>query len=161
MVDIEQTELPGIGLRHDFPTRGGRRIGVLAHRDGRRDLLVYDRDDPDRCGQVVSLSGDEADALADLLGAPRIVERLTQLHDDVQGLMSERVELVPGSPYDGRTLGDTQARTRTGASIVAVMRDREVMASPTPDFTFLAGDVIIIVGTREGIAGVTDILHEG
>ena len=40
VVDIQETNLPGVGLRHDFTTRAGRQLGVVTHRTGRRDLLV-------------------------------------------------------------------------------------------------------------------------
>ncbi|MGH3389914.1 MAG: cation:proton antiporter regulatory subunit [Actinomadura sp.] len=129
-VDVERTALPGIGLQHVFTTARGRRIGVISHRDGRRDLLVYDKEDPDTCVLTVGLTVPEANALAELLGTARIVERLTDLHRQVAGLVSEQIPITSGSPYDGRPLGDTQARTRTGASIVAVVRDGEVVASP-------------------------------
>jgi len=42
-VEVERTALPGIGLRHVFTTSNGRRLGVVSHRSGRRDLVVYDR----------------------------------------------------------------------------------------------------------------------
>jgi TrkA domain protein len=32
MVEIKQTSLPGVGLRHDFRTRDGTLIGVISHR---------------------------------------------------------------------------------------------------------------------------------
>lgn len=48
---------------------------------------------------------------------------------EVPGLASGQVEVWTGSAYDGRPLGDTRARTRTGASIVAVVRGEEVIAS--------------------------------
>ncbi len=160
-VEVEETKLPGIGLRHDFPTEAGRRVGVISHRTGRRDLVVYDEDDPDACQATVTLSGEEADALAELLGAPRIVARLAELHRQVEGLVSKRLSVPEGSPYDGRPLGDTQARSRTGASIVAVVRAGEVIASPTPDFVFAGGDAVVAVGTAEGVTAVGAILADG
>ena len=39
-VDIQETNLPGVGLRHDFTTRAGRQLGVVTHRTGRRDLAL-------------------------------------------------------------------------------------------------------------------------
>ena len=157
-IEVEEVELPGIGLRHDFLTQGGRRVGVVSHRSGRRDLLVYDLRDPDACRETVALSGEEANTLAEILGAPRIVERLAALHEQVAGLLSEQLSVRAGSPFAGKTLGDTQARTRTGASIVAVLRDGEVIASPGPDFQFRAGDEVVVVGTGEGVEGVARIL---
>jgi len=160
-VDVERTALPGIGLRHVFITERGRRLGVVSHRTGRRDVVVYRRDDPDSAADTVVLNAEEANALAELLGSARIVERLTELQRQVEGLVSEQIPIAAGSRYAGRTLGDTRARTRTGASIVAVVRDRDVIASPRPDFVFHAGDVVVVVGTAEGTAAVAAILAEG
>lgn len=157
-MDLEETELPGIGLRHDFVARSGQRVGVISHRDGHRELIFYRADDPDAVAAAVPLVTDEADALAELLGAPRIVERLARLVDQVEGITSETLLVRPGTAFDGGTIADTQARTETGASIVAVSRRREVVPSPTPDFRFEGGDRVVVVGTPEGVAAVRAIL---
>ncbi|WP_225993996.1 cation:proton antiporter regulatory subunit [Actinomadura rudentiformis] len=79
----------------------------------------------------------------------------------MEGLVTEQTPITAGSPFDGRSLGDTQARARTGASIVAVVPDGQVIASPRPDFVFAAEDVVVAVGTGEGTAAVADILASG
>jgi TrkA domain protein len=160
-VEVEETALPGIGLRYDFETRDGHRVGVVSHRSGRRELVVYDTDDPDTGRTLVSLTDEEGDTLAELLGAPRIVEKLADLHRQVEGLVTREVRLAPGSPYDGRTLGDTRARTRTGASVVAVVRDGRVHAAVRPDFRLAGGDIVVVTGTAEGTAAVADLLARG
>nr|WP_189165534.1 cation:proton antiporter regulatory subunit [Sphaerisporangium melleum] len=160
-MDIEQTALPGIGLRHEFTTRSGRRIGVISHRSGRRDLVVYDKHDPDQACETVKLNDEEADALVELLGAPRIVQRLNALHREVEGLVSAQLPITPGSPYAGRAMGDARVRTRTGASIVAVVRSGQVFASPAPDFTIQADDIVVVVGSPESTSAVADILGHG
>ena len=33
-VDIQETTLPGVGLRHAFTTRGGHQLGVVSYRTG-------------------------------------------------------------------------------------------------------------------------------
>ena len=58
-----------------------------------------------------------------------------------------------------RPLGDTELRTRTSVSIVAVIRDGTAIPSPTPMFVFAAGDVVVAVGTVEGLAAATEILR--
>lgn len=160
-MDVERVNLPGIGLRHEVTTARGRRLGVVSHHTGRRDLVVYDKADPDSTVVSVALSAEEANVLAELLGTARVVERLAQLQRQVDGLVTRQIPIPAGSPYDGRTLGDTQARTRTGASIVAVVRGAEVFASPRPDFGFLAGDIVVVVGTADGTSAVADILAGG
>jgi TrkA domain protein len=158
---VEQTTLPGIGVRHDMITESGRRVGVVSHRTGRRDLVLYDDDDPDACTADIPLTDDEAEALADILGASLMLGQLSGLREQAAGLLTEQVPISAGSPFVGRSLGDTKARTRTSASIVAVLRDREVIASPGPSFRFEAGDVVVVVGTRKGLDGVTAILADG
>ncbi len=150
--------LPGIGVRHDVVTSTGRRIGVVSHRNGRRDFLVFDPDDPDSCLASVPLTDDEAEALADILGASLMLGQLTGLRQQAAGLLTEQITIPAGSRYVGRPLGDAKIRTRTSASIVAVLRDREVNASPGPEFLFAAGDVVVLVGTREGLDGASAIL---
>jgi TrkA domain protein len=157
---VEQTSLPGIGVRHDFVTEAGRRLGVVSHRDGRRALIIYDRDDPDARLAALQLTDDEAEALADLLGASLMLGQLAGLRDQAAGLLTEQIAIPAGSRYVNRPLADTKARTRTSASIVAVLRDGEVIVSPLPSFRFAAGDVVVVVGTRRGLDGVSAILAD-
>lgn len=160
-MEIEQTALPGIGLRHEFTTRSGRRIGIVSHRTGRRDLVIYDPADPDRACETVKLNDEEADALAELLGAPRVIQRLNDLHREVEGLVSEKLPIGEDSPYAGRPMGDARVRTRTGASIVAAVRAGQVLVSPGPDFVLAAGDIVVVVGSADSTAAVSDILTNG
>ena len=156
-MDIQETALPGVGLRHDFTTRAGRQLGVVTHRTGRRDLLVYDRSDPDRCQEVIQLTDEEADALAELLGAARLVEHLGRLQQ-VEGLAIDWLEVRAGSPYDGGTIGDTQARSRTGVSIVAILRGDRAVPAPSPQERLAAGDTLVVVGTAQGVKALSDLL---
>jgi TrkA domain protein len=141
-------------------TESGRRVGVVSHRNGRRDLVLYDHDDPDSCIASIPLTDDEAEALADFLGASLMLGQLAGLREQAAGLLTEQIPIQPSSPYVGRTLGDTRIRTRTSASLVAVLREREVIPSPPPSFAFEAGDIVVVVGTRKALAEVTRILAD-
>ena len=65
------------------------------------------------------------------------------------GLQTHQIAVVPGGRFDGRTLGDTALRTRTGTSVVAVVRDGAVHPSPRPDFPLVGRDLLVVVGTEE------------
>jgi TrkA domain protein len=158
-VNVEVTPLPGIGVRKDFGLRNGRRIGVVTHRDGKIDLIVSKSDDPDACLAELPLTADEAGALANLLGAPQLVAQLTEEHRDLPGIHTRQIPV--SAPFDGRTLGETALRTRTGVSVVAVMRAGQVHPSPTPDFTLTEGDLMVTVGTAEGLENAIKILKRG
>jgi len=158
-MDVNEVLLPGVGLRYEFVNHEGDRIGVVAQRSGDFELVVYPGVDPDEARPVLRLTREEADTLAEILGAPRIAERFADLTREVPGLSAGQVEVRPDSPYAGRALGDTRARTRTGASIVAVVRGQDVIASPGPGGRLEAGDVLVVIGTRQGIAGVQRIVQ--
>jgi TrkA domain protein len=157
-MDIQETALPGVGLRHDFTTKAGRQLGVVTHRTGRRDLLVYDRSDPDACQEVIQLTEEEADALGDLLGADRLVSKLASLQQQVEGLAIDWLEIRRGSPYAARTIADTEARSRTGVSIVAIVRGDRAIPAPTPDQRLEAGDTLVVVGTAKGVKTLSAML---
>ncbi|MEU1544288.1 cation:proton antiporter regulatory subunit [Nocardia sp. NPDC005745] len=160
-MNVDVTALPGIGVRKDFEVRSGRRIGVVAHRDGDIDLIVSKLEDPDACAAQIPLSTDEAAVLANLLGAPQLVAKLNDDHRDLPGITTRQLPIGDNSPYDGRTLGETEMRTRTKVSIVAVMRAGQLHPSPGPDFTFTAGDLLVVVGTPEGLDAAAKILTHG
>lgn len=122
--------------------------------------MVFDPDDPDACVASIPLTDDEAEALADLLGASLMLGQLAGLRQQAAGLLTEQVPIQAGSRYAGRPLGDTKARTRTGVSIVAVLRERQVIPSPGPEFVFEAGDVVVVVGTRDGLDRLTAIIAD-
>jgi TrkA domain protein len=157
-MEITETNLPGVGLRHDFTTRAGRQLGVVTHRTGRRDLLVYDRHDPDACQEVIQLSDEEADALAELLGAARLVEHLGALGQRIEGLAIDWLPIRPGSRYAGRTIADTQARSRTGVSIVAIVRGDGAIPAPAPDARLEPDDTLVVVGTARGVKELAGLL---
>ena len=160
-VNVEVTPLPGIGVRKDFALRGGRRIGVISLRDGSLELIVSKADDPDASLAEVPLTYDEAGALANLLGAPQLVAQLAEEHRDLPGIRTKQLPINEGSPFDGRPLGDTAMRTRTGVSLVAVMRAGQVHPSPGPEFMLSAGDLLVAVGTGEGLGNAAKILKHG
>ena len=160
MTQIEETQLPGVGVRHDFVTKMGPRIGVIAHRSGHRELLIYSEDDPDQCEQSLRLDEDESHALAELFGASQVTAAVSALRQSVEGLTIDWIPVRSGSTGAGATIGRTQLRKRTGATIVAVARGEQTIASPGPDFRLLAGDVAVVVGTPVSIERAYKLLVE-
>lgn len=157
-MDVTETVLPGVGLRYEFTLESGRRVAVIAKRSERFTISTFGTDDPDAGTEVLDLSEDEAAVLAEILGAPRIAMQFADLTREVPGLSSEQVVIEPGSPYAGLTLGDTHARTRTGASVVALVHNDVILASPGPSQPLHAGDVLVVIGTDDGIARLRSIL---
>lgn len=74
----------------------------------------------------------------------------------------ERYEWLPEIEIDGyqipegshlieKTIKELQVRRKTGVTIIAVRRGKEIHANPEPDFKFRQGDFILFTGDRENM----------
>ncbi len=161
MSEVRETPLPGVGIRYDFVTRSGARLGVLVHHGGRRSLLVYSVEDPDACRVTVELDGEDALTLAELLGAAHIGQALAAMQQEVQGLAIDWLTVAPSSPAVGHSLAELAVHTRTGVSVVAVLRGTETIPAPGAEARLQAGDTIVGVGTAEGMQRLYALLESG
>jgi len=158
MSNVRETMLPGVGVRHEFQTAGGERVAVLTHRSGRRELAVYDRNDPDASSTVLHLSAGDTRTLAELLGATQVSEATAAVQQQVEGLAIEWLTINPASRFVGATIAAGEFRSQTGASIVAILRGGTTIAAPGPEQQFDPGDVLVAVGTLDGLAQLRNLL---
>jgi TrkA domain protein len=161
MALVSEIPLPGVGIRYEFVTEDGVRVGVVHHRSGVRELVVFERADPDTSHDLLRLGSEDARTLAELLGVSQVAKDLAALGQDVEGLAVDRLPLSGKTPFVGRSIGDTEARTRTGVSIVAVLRSGAAYPAPGPEFELQGDDVLVVVGTPRGIEDLVILLHTG
>jgi CPA2 family monovalent cation:H+ antiporter-2 len=79
-------------------------------------------------------------------------ERLAQLQSATRLLDFDWVNLPANSALVGQTIGQSMIRSRTGASVVGVLRDGRLEANTGTDFTFAAEDRVAVMGSAEEIA---------
>jgi TrkA domain protein len=161
MSEIREVKLPGVGVRYEFQTAEGRRIGVISHRSGLREIYLSRSDDPDEFKRLLSLSPDEARTMAELLGATRVAEQLSELQQRIEGLVIDWLPVREDSAYAGRTIGDAQIRSRTGVSVVAIMRGEDALPAPGPEEKLDSGDYLVVVGTARGVEQTVELLRAG
>lgn len=132
-----------------MPLASGGHVALVVRPDGERSLFHF-LEDEDRPCDALKFSRDEAQQLANLMGeayvAPPDLEKLDLALGELE---IEWIELDARSPLVGDSLGSTRLRTRTGASVVAVMRDGQAIANPGVDFIFLEGDTVLVVGSQD------------
>ena len=83
------------------------------------------------------------------------------LHDLVDATKSIEVSwlpLAPGNPIVGQTIAEANLRARTGASVVAILRDKQLMANPKSMTVFEAGDRIGLIGDKAQIEAVEKLV---
>ncbi len=76
---------------------------------------------------------------------------LDQLVAAVRGMAITWQPLKEDSQLIGQTLIGCNLRAQTGASVIALVRDREVIANPDSNLQFAPGDLIGLIGTTEQV----------
>ena len=85
------------------------------------------------------------------------------LHDLINAAKNIEVtwlSLSAENPLVGQTLAEANLRARTGASVVAIMREKQLMANPKSHTVFEAGDRIGFIGDREQISAAEQLVSE-
>ena len=70
------------------------------------------------------------------------------------------LRLLPGNPLAGRTLAEANLRARTGASVVAIMRNGKLTANPKSLTVFEPNDRVGLIGDMEQIEAAGKLLSE-
>jgi len=76
-------------------------------------------------------------------------EHLYVLRQASQMIETDWIHLGGESLLVGNSIGDLQIRSRTGASVVAIVREESVIANPGPEVVFAAGDAVGVLGTPD------------
>ena len=145
-IEVREATLPGVGKKYVMPLRAGGNVAIIVRPDGERQLFHFLQDD-DRPCDVVKVEKDEAQQVANLLGAPMVgAPELDDLQLVLGALEIEWVSLHERSELVGHTLADSRLRERTGASVVAVLRGDTAIPNPPIETVFAAGDTLLLIG---------------
>jgi voltage-gated potassium channel len=97
--------------------------------------------------------------MASFLIRPNVVEFLDKIRMDPVHMMIE-AKLPEDSPLVGRSLRQTRVRSETGLTVFAVRRRNEIIYNPSPDFTLMEGDGIVVIGSREQVSKLGRIIGD-
>jgi CPA2 family monovalent cation:H+ antiporter-2 len=104
------------------------------------------------------LRGEHYEALRE--EAPRAI-RSPALREMLAHADFAEVTLPADSPAVGRSLRDLDLRGRTGASVMGVSRDRQIISNPGPEFALRAGDILGVLGSSTEVAAARELLLHG
>lgn len=129
--------------------REGGNTAVIVRGDGSRQVYHFLKDE-DRPFDVMTFDEDEAQQLANLMGQPLVAAPSLEKLDLALGALEiEWIKLRADSPLVGKTLKDVRLRTRTGASLIAIMRGSQAIPNPDIDLPFQRDDTLVIIGSPE------------
>jgi CPA2 family monovalent cation:H+ antiporter-2 len=86
-------------------------------------------------------------------------DKLGQLVDAVSGMHIAWRRVEPESVVAGRTLGEVSLRARSGVSVVALIRERKVLANPAPSMSFQPGDSVGLLGETDQVAAAETLFR--
>ena len=155
---VRESDLIGIGKKYQIETDAGDNMVVVIHDDGRRELYRHE-DEGNETHCVMTLSDEESRQVAGILGGlsykPKALETIEVALDDL------RIEWYKvGESNDGvnKSIGQLEVRQRTGASIIAAIREDETIINPGPDYVITPGTTLVIAGKQKNIKLLKEIL---
>lgn len=149
---FRETDLPGVGKRYTLELEDGGELTLIIHNTGRREIyIIEDEEEEPTC--VISLTEDEAKELGFLLAGttyqPVAPEKMELI---MKEMVMEWVKVGGESNLINKTIAEAQIRKKTGASIVAIIRDGDMLVNPDPNDTrIVSGDILVVAGTRKQI----------
>lgn len=101
--------------------------------------------------------------MAQMALRPNVVEFLeVVMHDEELELLLEELTIAIGSALDGVTMGAADIRGKSGAMIVAIrQRTGKLIVAPLADTVFSAGDIIVVLGTRDQLSKLNELAVAG
>lgn len=90
-------------------------------------------------------------------------EEHRSLHDLVQAIKGIEIiwiELNNTNPLIGKSLAEANIRSKTGVSVVAIVRNKQLIANPKSMTVFETGDRIGVIGEKEQIEEVQNLMNE-
>ncbi len=85
---------------------------------------------------------------------------LHDLHMALKGIEIVWIELSETSYLVGKSLSEANIRSQTGASVVALVRDKRLIANPKSMTVFEAGDQIGLIGEKDQIEALQVLISE-
>lgn len=151
-MEIREHDLPGVGKKFALATEERERLTVIIHNSGEREVYSFRKGEEFPC-HALRLTDAEARRVGAILGGayfqPKVEQTMEMVLDQ---LTVEWFRLDPQSPLVGRSIQEAGIRTRTGASVIAVLRRGRALPNPAPDERIEVGDTLMVVGDRDQVA---------
>ncbi|MBI2990888.1 MAG: cation:proton antiporter, partial [Deltaproteobacteria bacterium] len=87
-------------------------------------------------------------------------KRLDELSQFLAGTTTDTCLILKESPAAGKSLGDLQLRTLSGAAVIAVVRNGQSIPNPAGDCVLAAGDVLVLMGDHKALDQATRMLSQ-
>jgi CPA2 family monovalent cation:H+ antiporter-2 len=85
-------------------------------------------------------------------------KRLDELNKFLIGATTDILSVLELSPAVGQTLRQIDLRKRTGATVIAAVRDGKPVSEVGPDFALQPGDLLVVLGDHKALDAAAQLL---
>ena len=150
-MDIREADLPGVGRKVALTTNDGDRLTIIIHNTGAREVYNFQKGE-DFPFHAVRLEDQEARQLSAILGGAYFQPNAAASMDLVlEQLSIEWLKVGAEFKVAGKSIAELDIRKNTGASVLAVLRGKQVMANPEPTELIQTGDTVVVAGTPDQV----------
>jgi TrkA domain protein len=154
---VFETQLPGVGRRYTLTFPSGGELVVVLENNGRRRTYWRTRADDDS-EELFETTESQARKIAEIFDGTYFHPVEDGLDDAFEDARIKWIEVSETSPLADQPIRETQLRSRTGVSILAIQRDSRTLSNPDPDTEIQAGDTLVVVGTDEAYSALDELL---
>jgi TrkA domain protein len=156
---IREVELPGVGKKFTVETQAKGRLVIVLHHSGKREIYHFPGQVtvPDK---VIDLNTEEAHQVGGILSQTYFQPTPDPARELVmKGLTIEWLTLPAGHEMASRTISDLGVRKRTGATIIAILREGKTVINPDPAETLLPQDTLMVIGTDDQVRAFLSVFN--
>ncbi|HDQ07440.1 MAG TPA: potassium transporter TrkA [Methanoculleus sp.] len=151
-MDFHQLSLPGIGTKYELETDEKDIISVVYMENGNVQIYTRSRAGDDYCS--AELNAMEARRLGNVLTGAIIEAEQEGVEISFSALCDLRISVhtyIIRKNLSGKSIGEMNIRSRTGATVIAVSRGGKNTVNPRPSYVFEAGDTVVVIGEADQI----------
>ncbi|MCG2727907.1 MAG: TrkA C-terminal domain-containing protein [Candidatus Methanoperedenaceae archaeon] len=81
-----------------------------------------------------------------------------ELRQHLPDIEIETIRIEEASPLAGKTLAQVGFRKKYGVTVLVIQRGKQTITNPSGDTLLLAQDIVVLMGTKDNIVGVTSLI---
>jgi len=149
-MDFKESDLPGIGKKFTVKTSYDQTLRIILHLTGKREIFIYGNEDDEDAIYDLELGDEDANLIGSILMGTYFKPEQEKKREFILSKLSiEWVEVPKNNQLANCSILDNQIRKKTGVTIIAIIRNKEIILNPDPNEIIREGDTLVIVGTSE------------
>lgn len=145
---------------------------TLTARELNSDIFIVARSNTEESEEKLKKAGADRVITPTAIGGRRMAALFTRplvcdyldvvCHGEELEFQLEELKIAGNSPFVGQSLNEARIRERTGSLVLAIKTaDGQLSTKPEPDAIVQAGDVIVVIGTRNQLEQLQNMVaHE-